>query len=113
MDCASEELEYGSALHWYDSDNKAWVRYDGRLKAWRGWAEARSEELPVRPREWRPWSELVDASTHPYIRWFKNASTNITFTALDGHLLSGHGSDAGPSVAAPVTSCTQLFTGRF
>ena len=63
-----EDLAYGNALHWYDSENDAWVRYDVQLKAWRGWKHTQSEELPVRPREWRPWSELVDTSAHPYIR---------------------------------------------
>jgi len=89
----AEELAYGSALHWYDSDRNAWALYDVRLQRWRAWKEALFEELPGLPPEWRPWSALLDTCAHPYIRWFKNATTNMTFTALDWHVLCGFGKE--------------------
>lgn len=90
----TDELEYCSALHWSGLDD-CWYRYEDGV--WRGWRVA-SASCTIRAAgglsaDWRPWSQVLDTSRHPYMSWFKGARTNISFSALDVHCLEGNSND--------------------
>lgn len=95
MDFESEALAYGKALHWFDKEGDSWYRFDGTI--WTGWSvkSCFSSKSPAckpcvatpRPMSWRPWTTLMDDSKHPYVSWFEDSSTNITFSAVDAPVL--------------------------
>lgn len=90
----TEDLAYGAALHWFDVHDKSWYRYNGMT--WQGWRmdqRLRSWSLVQKYQPWLPWAQLLEDSRHPYMAWFKDAVTNLTFSALDSHCLEGHGRD--------------------
>lgn len=74
---------YESAIFWHDDgcwyrrEKDGWVGWQGSTKVSRG--------------DWVPWTELCDTTRSPCVSWFKGATTNITFTALDAHCLQGDG----------------------
>eukprot|EP00966_Prymnesium_polylepis_P194384 4506479-Prymnesium_polylepis.1 len=87
-------------LHWFRREAglpDAWLSRDRAAARnnsegeWRGWtADAAS---PIVLHTWRPWSDVLDASEAPFVRWFCGGLTNAALNECDRHVLRGHGAE--------------------
>ncbi|MFU8821088.1 MAG: propionyl-CoA synthetase [Gammaproteobacteria bacterium] len=69
------------------------------------WAEA------ARAIHWdKPWDKVLDDSAAPLYRWFKGASLNTCYNALDRHVEGGRGDQAALIYDSPVTGTKASYT---
>jgi propionyl-CoA synthetase len=62
------------------------------------WAEA------AQNIDWiKPWDSVLDDSHQPFNHWFKGATLNTCFNAIDRHVLKGHGERTALIYDSPVT----------
>jgi propionyl-CoA synthetase len=59
-----------------------------------------------------PFSEVIDASTEPFYRWFPGGMVNTCYNALDRHVEGGRADQAAVIYDSPVTSTTRVYTYR-
>lgn len=84
-----------TCIHWFDAASGQWLTFNTAHAGWHGFCHQTGEAV-VREdlnNNYQPWSEVLDASRSPYIRWFVDAQTNSCFNLLDRHVLSGHGNN--------------------
>ena len=85
-----------STLHWFVASvgsDGAWLMRgdDGR---WRGWDAVTGDPVtPDLPTDFVPWEKAFDDSEAPHWRWFVGGRTNVCFSEIDRHVLSGHGDE--------------------
>ena len=69
------------------------------------WAEA-AEAI-----DWeRRWDQVLDASRPPFFRWFRGASLNTCWNAVDRHIAAGRGDRIALIWDSPVTGQVRRFT---
>lgn len=81
MNETAESTAYASAIYWACRDG-TWCKLGDRC------LRPASDKFcllasPGRELSWRPWTQLMDTSAHPYVSWFKGAKTNVTFSCVD------------------------------
>jgi propionyl-CoA synthetase len=92
----------GTASTAYDEVYRRWQSDPERF--WREAAEA---------IDWdEPFSDVIDASTEPFYRWFPGGMVNTCYNALDRHVENGRADQVAMIYDSPVTSTVKTFTYR-
>jgi hypothetical protein len=73
-------------LHWHSSAHAAWLSKAADGSSWRGWFIFRALPAEIAAEQWQPWTDLVDETEHPFVRWFIGGATNAAFNELDRHV---------------------------
>jgi propionyl-CoA synthetase len=69
------------------------------------WAEAAEDIAWV-----KRWDRVLDASAAPFYRWFRGATLNTCYNAVDRHVEAGRGAEIALIYDSPVTATKRTFT---
>ena len=89
VDCEHRDFwssQAARSIHWFR--DTAWLTQES-VSRWTGW-HGDDASPTVYYAHWQPWSQAVDDSCSPVVRWFTGGLTNAAFNELDRHVLDCH-----------------------
>lgn len=87
MDMAAESEAYASAI-WWACDDGTWCKLgEKEWQCLRPGADGLLTTASTKPKDWRPWTRLLDESERPYMSWFRGARANIAASCVDAPAL--------------------------
>ena len=87
MDMAAESEAYASAI-WWACDDGTWCKLgEKEWQCLRPGADGLLTTASTKPKDWRPWTRLLDESERPYVSWFRGARANIAASCVDAPAL--------------------------
>ncbi len=86
--------------------------YDEVYRRWRSDPEGFWREAAAVVDWDEPFTEVLDTSTEPFVRWFPGGMVNTCYNALDRHVDRGRADQVAVIYDSPVTSTLKSFTYR-
>ena len=86
--------------------------YDEVYRRWQADPESFWREAATAVDWDAPFSDVLDATTAPFYRWFPDGMVNTCYNALDRHVEHGRGDQAAVIYDSPVTGTIRTFSYR-